>query len=517
MRRALFFAVLPLSVLHAVDVTGAVENPNQTYGRDVPYRLTGDTTFGWRTGTLGGDLDLNGHAFVMETGGGNHTVFSGVLSGSGSCEWRGGGVPQVAPLRLTGPRANTFRGTFTLARGVLDLDKPDGVDAVPGDLVIGAKGPAVVRLGHAQQIADAARVTFAGPGPAGLELQGHDEAFAGLVLATHATLSLGDQPVKFRVGDCRECAWDLTKTLTIRGYRPGRDVLGVGGLTPAQLARIGFAGDDGLRRAQLDAAGALTPGALVEPLNPPFDLSPAAVAARAQLYEVDGLPTLTGPASPLREGSTLDFFGDSITWQHGFVGALDRALAPRKVKVVNRGINGGGVLTLRDGAKDGGYPGRSAQAPFADLLASDKADVAVVFIGINDVWWRNTPPAVFESALRELAAAAKARGTALVLATLTVRGELPDGRNPDDAKIEQFAELTRQVARATGATLVDLRAAYVAYLRNHNAQLRVDGSVYCAPTGSLTYDGVHPNAAGVKLLTNLLSDGLVRALRPTAP
>ena len=37
----------------------------------------------------------------------------------------------------------------------------------------------------------------------------------------------------------------------------------------------------------------------------------------------------------------------------------------------------------------------------------------------------------------------------------------------------------------------------------------------CAkPSGTLTYDGVHPNADGVKLLANLIGDGIVRA-RPT--
>lgn len=100
-----------------------------------------------------------------------------------------------------------------------------------------------------------------------------------------------------------------------------------------------------------------------------------------------------------------------------------------------------------------------------------------------------------------------------MLATLTVRGELPDGKNSDDAKIEQFAELTRKVAAATRTTLVDLRRAYLAYLRNHNAELRVDGSLYFVPAGVLTYDGVHPTGRGNELLANLISDGIIRALR----
>ena len=68
------------------------------------------------------------------------------------------------------------------------------------------------------------------------------------------------------------------------------------------------------------------------------------------------------------------------------------------------------------------------------------------------------------------------------------------------------------MARDTGTTLVDLRQAYVAYLQNHNAQLRVDGTLYFMPSGILTYDGVHPSGQGVALLAGLIGDGIFRAL-----
>ena len=91
---------------------------------------------------------------------------------------------------------------------------------------------------------------------------------------------------------------------------------------------------------------------------------------------------------------TIDFFGDSITWQNGYIEAIDKAVKAKlsnqgkHITLVNRGINGGGVLQIRDGAKEGGFPGSSSQGPFAKVIAADKADVAMVFIGINDVWWR---------------------------------------------------------------------------------------------------------------------------------
>lgn len=47
-----------------------------------------------------------------------------------------------------------------------------------------------------------------------------------------------------------------------------------------------------------------------------------------------------------------------------------------------------------------------------ETLAADKPDVVVVFIGINDVWWRNTAPEAFEQALGELVKAARANQSA---------------------------------------------------------------------------------------------------------
>jgi N-acetyl-beta-hexosaminidase len=110
----------------AADISGEHENPTREFGRDANYKLVGDAKFGWRTGTVTGDIDLNGHAFVMDTGGGNHTVFSGAITGQGSFEWCSGDVPQVASSILGGDKPNTFPGAFTLSKGVLDLDKPAG-------------------------------------------------------------------------------------------------------------------------------------------------------------------------------------------------------------------------------------------------------------------------------------------------------------------------------------------------------------------------------------------------------
>lgn len=226
--------------------------------------------------------------------------------------------------------------------------------------------------------------------------------------------------------------------------------------------------------------------------------------------------------STLDKDTRISFFGDSITWQNVYISEIQQALESGEgtkdsgIHLFNHGINGGGVLSIRDGSDKAAYveakTRNGKQKPFAEVIAADQADIAVVFIGINDVWWRKTSPADFEQALRDIAASAKAKKTTLVLATLTVYQEKPDGSNPLDPKCDQYAEITRKVARSTGATLVDLRSVYLAYLRNHNAELRVDGSLNYVRTGVVTYDGVHPNAAGNGLLADHISRGIHDAL-----
>jgi len=517
-----------------VEVSGKIDKPHAVHGKKADYKLVGDATFGWRTGELAGKIDVNGHTFVMDTGGGNRAVLSGAVSGDGRFVWKGGGQGrwQTTPSFLTGTKPNTFRGTLTILRGTLALAKPPGVNAVAGDLVLGGgSNQAIVRLDAANQIADSAGILITGKHEGRIWTQGFGETVGVLTLKSHGYVNLGDGASVLTFADSSAAKWDLAKTLTVRNWTAGKDraVFGEGkpGVTRAQLARIGFADPSarpgGLYTAKLLPGGQIVPDRKVEAVDPPFDVSDQARAAREKLYNVPGRAKLSGKDTPVTDGLRISFFGDSITWQDTFIREIGKALTAGAGTgglagtLATRGINGGGVLQVRDGVKKSAYVSASnrngPQAPFAEVIAADKADVAVVYIGVNDVWWRKTGEADFEKALRDLVAAAEARKTACVLATLSVYREMPDGTNPKDAGCERFAEITRKVAAATGATLVDLRGAFMAYLRNHNAELRVDGTLKFVSTGVLTYDGVHPNATGNALTADLIARGIYQALK----
>lgn len=135
---------------------------------------------------------------------------------------------------------------------------------------------------------------------------------------------------------------------------------------------------------------------VVAQTTPPFDMSPAAIAARAAVYNVPGRANLTGAQSPLKPSTKIDFFGDSITWLNGYVTNIQNAIntgagtTGKHITTVNRGDDGGGVLQILNGdpGTTHGF-GSTTQQSFVTTLGIDHPNIAVVFIGVNDVWWRN--------------------------------------------------------------------------------------------------------------------------------
>ena len=510
-------------VLQAIPIQGVVESPHDAHRGAAAFTLTGPTTFGWRTGQLSANVDIGDHAFLIDTGGGNETILSGRITGSGTFEWRSGGVPQVAPSILRGDTGNPFSGTFTLSKGVLDIELPAGQNAFEGPLVVGGRDRAIVNLHANETLPDTQNITFTGPKDTGIVLNGVTETIAGCQVRNHASIDFSGAS-SLKLTSSTAIRVSRGATLSIVNFKAGVSRFAVAAAPDSDtLSKIGFLNPAGLPRGLYSAVsstpGFITPGAMITPTNLPFAIDEQAVTMREKVYNIRGLDDITGPKSPIRPATTIAFFGDSLTWLGGYIGEIERAIAIDKTtsrigtRLINRGINGGGARQLVAGSPDAAFPGSSPQKPFATLIKEDNVGVAVVMIGINDVWWRNTSEADFRADLEMLAAAAKEQHVRLVLCTMLGRGELPGGANPDDAKIDAYCAIIRDVAAKSHCTLVDVRAAAQAWWMNTNTALRPDGTLASKAQDILTYDGVHPNAKGNQLLASQIAAGIGRALR----
>lgn len=202
----------------------------------------------------------------------------------------------------------------------------------------------------------------------------------------------------------------------------------------------------------------------------------------------------------LRDGDRVAFFGDSITQAgangKGYIKLIEADLPTRlpnaKVELIGAGISGHRVPNLLERVE-------------RDVLAK-KPTIVIVYIGINDVWHsqsgRGTSKEDFEAGLRDLVAQFTAANIRAILCTPSVIGEKATGTNPLDTMLDEYAAITRAVAKSTGTSLLDLRQQFVAHLNAHN---EAD-----AAKGVLTSDGVHLNDAGNRFVADRMLEALIR-------
>jgi|SRR5579883_639042 len=198
----------------------------------------------------------------------------------------------------------------------------------------------------------------------------------------------------------------------------------------------------------------------------------------------------------LKKGEKIVFLGDSITQagvgQKGYVTFIKKELAEKHkdldIQVIGAGISGNKVPDLQRRLEK-------------DVLAK-KPTLVVIYIGINDVWHGEKDPArgtskeKYEAGLKEIIGKIKDTGARVVLCTPTVIGEKKIGTNKLDEKLDEYAEISRKVAKETHVQLCDLRKAFVDYLAKHNTDDKENGV--------LTSDRVHLNDAGNKLVAETI-------------
>ncbi|MEZ6034522.1 MAG: Dabb family protein [Planctomycetaceae bacterium] len=191
-------------------------------------------------------------------------------------------------------------------------------------------------------------------------------------------------------------------------------------------------------------------------------------------------------SAQLKDGETIVFLGDSITQQ----GAGDKGYVTLFRKSVEHARPNAGIKVI--GAGIGGNKVPNLESRLDKDVLAHKPNTVVIYIGINDVWHstrgQGTDITAFESGLRNLIKRCSEAGARVILCTPSVIGEKHDGSNDLDKMLDEYSAVSRKVAMESGAMLLDLRAAFVAYLKEYNTANE--------PQGVLTSDGVHLNDAG---------------------
>ncbi len=218
---------------------------------------------------------------------------------------------------------------------------------------------------------------------------------------------------------------------------------------------------------------------------------------------IAALVLLAGCSSERQSVNThhrIVFFGDSITElgvrSGGYVTLIRDSLVSlgHSAEVIGAGISGNKVGDLLARLQ-------------RDVLSRDPS-VVVIYIGINDVWHyefasrglSGTPKEEFRSGLWTLIDRIRSAGASVILCTPTVIGERSDGTNKYDPMLDDYSAVSREIAAETGATLCDLRTAFLETLRTHNPVQR--------EKDILTYDGVHLNDAGNRLVASMIFSSL---------
>jgi len=136
-----------------------------------------------------------------------------------------------------------------------------------------------------------------------------------------------------------------------------------------------------------------------------------------------------------------------------------------------------------------------------EAVLQKKPDVVVIYVGINDVWHKETHGTgtdydKFIKFYQALISKISSGGSKVILCTPSVIGEKTGGANKMDADLDKYADAIRTLAKENNLPLCDLRSVFAEYERENNTSN--------LEKGILTTDGVHLNALGNKLVADNL-------------
>ena len=190
------------------------------------------------------------------------------------------------------------------------------------------------------------------------------------------------------------------------------------------------------------------------------------------------------------------FFGDSITQAGvqpgGYITLLQKMLLADKFELMGAGVSGNKIYDLYLRMDD-------------DVLAK-KPDVVMIWVGVNDVWHKNTSgtgtdPDKFVKFYEAVVKKLQAANARVVLVTPATIGEKTDFSNQQDGDLNLYSQLIRNLAAKYNLPVVDLRKEFLA----HNLKANTDNK----DRGVLTSDRVHLNEVG----NQFVADQMAKLLR----
>ena len=197
----------------------------------------------------------------------------------------------------------------------------------------------------------------------------------------------------------------------------------------------------------------------------------------------------------------IEYNGELVYPNHtGFITLLSQNIS-ENTKLIGKGISGDKVSDLLTRYKK-------------DVIDLNP-DIVFIYIGINDVWHKydfgtGSDIDLYENGLRQIISEIQKIGAKVVLCTPTVIGEnygdftlanqyikqYRDAKTMESMNkdLDEFSDVVRKLSSEYSTDLIDLRRVFIDYISQNNPNNN--------PSGILTYDGVHLNDQGNKLIAD---------------
>ena len=198
------------------------------------------------------------------------------------------------------------------------------------------------------------------------------------------------------------------------------------------------------------------------------------------------------------KGDTLTFANGSIFVPKytGFISRIKEKVS-EDIELIGKGIGGDKVSDLLTRYRN-------------DVIQLNP-DIVFIYIGINDVWHKydfgtGSDIDLYEKGLRQIIGDIKNIGAEVILCTPTVIGENKgeftlvnqfkdiETMQIMNSDLDAYSDVIRKLSSEFNTELIDLRKIFMNYISENNPNND--------PSGITTYDGVHLNDQGNKLIAD---------------